>query len=730
MSKQFKEIFIFILIIFILLGCYLVYYNININGFSVEIFKDKIFIITFSLISLLIIIFFIKNFVFGRKKSKELKHRDKLFNSLVINSDTIYIMYNVNNNEYTYITKNVEEVLGVKLNDTDKTETKVIDDLLNHPVLRSEMDDWNRKDEFVSQMLSYKKPEYQHVRWIKVKIYPFKDKKKKYHVILISDVTKEHDQQHLLVSQASDIKTRERQLNQITSTSYDVEIDINVSSKDFTIKNLKSNINYLGENRSGNYVLDFDSIFDNHVNKNDLKNVKKMFSINKFMDLYEKKEFEPLIIRYRINNEKDIVWLESTAFFTTSRGEMHVIILTKNVTENAEFIRKQNIMLQEALDDSKKANKAKDEFLAIISHEIRTPMNAIVGLSTSVLEEKLDNNIKEDIQNINDASHNVLEIIDGILDISKIEEGIMTIEEKEYNTAKFFKEIETVTKKNMDLNKVKFYLDCNDKLPTILCGDSGKIRQIIMNIINNSIKFTNDGYIKIKIDFKKEKANFYLNISIIDTGIGIEPEKLSRLFDDSKKVVKNDNQYIEGMGLSISKKLIDLMKGEIAAESEVGKGTIINISVEQKIIDNTPIGDIETYIFEKKKINTFDAKGKNVFVVDDNKLNIKVAQKLLKPYNIMFNSTDNGNDAVKYVTDNLKNIDLILLDQMMPEMDGIKTLNELKKIKGFDIPVVVLTADAIVGKKQEYLSKGFDDYLSKPIDNNELNRILKKYLNK
>ena len=435
---------------------------------------------------------------------------------------------------------------------------------------------------------------------------------------------------------------------------------------------------------------------------------------------------DEISVRYQIISDEDI-WLESNLFFTTNRGEKYVTILTKNVTENAEYMRRQNTMLKTALEDAKKANEAKSEFLAIMSHEIRTPMNAIIGLSESVLSEEIGESAREDIENINTASNNLLDIIDGILDISKIESGVLKLEEKEYSVAKFFKDIYNVSKERLNKDNVKMTLDIDKNLPSKLFGDSGKIRQILLNLISNSIKFTEKGQIIIRATGKISNSNLKFMVSIVDTGIGIESQKLERLFDDKKKTESNDEDYIGGMGLSISKKLIDLLNGSITAESKVNEGSIFTIVIEQKIIDEKAIGDIDLIKIQKRKANSFDASGKKVLIVDDNKLNLKVAEKLLKPYKVLCTLLTSGRECINDIESGNK-YDLILLDQMMPEMDGVETLNKLKENKDFNTPVVVLTADAIVGVKEKYLSSGFNDYLSKPIDVEELNKIMKKYL--
>lgn len=715
-----------ILIIVMLAVLLLTYKFVDYSSLSSE---TMVTIIVGAIAAILVIflIFYIIIYIRNKEKTKELKHRDQLFNSLVKNSDTIYLMYDNKNRELVYMTHNMYDVLGIKVNEiNDKNEMTIIKEIFKSESLSSQLDSWDEQSEFLSQMFSYRNPSYQHTRWLKIKIYPFIEKKSSYFVILISDATKEHDQQHLLVSQASDIKTRERQLNQITSLSYDIEIDINLTTQEFILKNLKEDIRYFGDSKKGNYneLLD---IIKNHIKEEDYNNLSKVLDLNNLEKLSNEQLNETTSIKYSLADDTQNIWLESTLFFTTNKGEKHVTVLTKNVTEDTEYMRRQNAMLQNALKETKQANDAKSEFLSIMSHEIRTPMNAIIGLSESVLADEINEDAREDIENINSASNNLLDVIDGILDISKIESGVLKLEEKEYSTAKFFKDIYNLTKERINQDKVKLILDIDKNLPTKLFGDNGKIRQIVLNLLNNSIKFTENGAITIKSKGIKHNSNVELQISVIDTGIGIEKNKLSRLFDDNKKITNNDKNYIQGMGLSISGKLIDLLNGSIVAESQVGEGSIFTITIEQKIIDDKPIGDIDMIKIQKKKANNFKAIGKKVLIVDDNKLNLKVAEKLLKPYDVITTSVLSGKECLELINSD-EQFDLILLDQMMPDMDGVETLKQLKKIDNFSTPVIVLTADAIVGVKEKYLSVGFNDYLSKPINVDELNEILKKYL--
>ncbi len=723
MSKSNKTMTI--LLIIMIITVIIVYNYVDFNNMSAELSQIIIVGCVVAFI-LFLITFYIIIYSRNNEKNKELRHRDKLFNSLVKNSDTIYLMYNNKSRELVYMTHNINEVLGLKESENSNVpELDILSEIFKSEALRSQLDNWDEQSEFISQMFSYHDPRYQHTRWMKIKIYPFLEKKVSYFVILISDATKEHDNQHLLVSQASDIKNRERQLNQITNLSYDIEIDINLETKEYILKNLKEDVNYLGQSKKGLYDDNFLENIKEYIADNDYEKFSNTLSIENLSKLFAEKSIEPISIRYALNKNND-TWLESTIFLTTNKGEKHVTVLTKNVTENAEYMRTQNAMLQSALSEAKKANQAKSEFLSIMSHEIRTPMNAIIGLSESILSEEISENAREDIENINSASNNLLDVIDGILDISKIESGILKLEEKEYQVPKFFKELYNLSKQRITDNNVKLKLEIDKKLPTRLFGDNGKIRQILLNLINNAIKFTNNGTITIKADGKINNSKLNLSISIIDTGIGIEKNRLERLLDDDKKAT-NDKNYVEGMGLYISKKMIDLLNGTITAESKIHEGSTFTITVEQKIIDEKPIGDIDTIKVQKKKISSFNANGKKILIVDDNRLNLKVAEKLLKPYEVATTCITTGQECIDLINNNEK-FDLILLDQMMPELDGIKTLKKLKENKEFSTPVIVLTADAIVGVKEKYLNEGFNDYLSKPIDVEELNKILKKYL--
>jgi len=666
--------------------------------------------------------------------TKEMRNREKLFNSLVKNADTTYIMCDKKKRTVLYMTKNLSEVMHMDdLENTSdnilqekKEDIQIVEEIFELPILKEQIRSWNGESDFVSNMIAYRSSSYKHTRWLKIKLYPIYEKKNEYVIILISDATKEHDQQHLLVSQASDIKAREKQLHQITAMSYDVEMDVNLVTGELRLRNLKEDVPYFGVNKIDKYESSLKEIVDTRILESDREEFNNVLSLDNLKKLSEEENLDPISVRYHLNLKESNMCLESTVFFTENRGEKHAIILTKDVTENAEFVRRQNTMLQNALNETKKANDAKTKFLSIISHEIRTPLNAIIGLSESILVEDLTRNVKEDVESIQSASNSLLGIIDRLLDVSKIESGIMELEEKEYNVPRMLKSFEKIAKDHINDKKIDVVLNVSKDIPTKLYGDSARISQVILNIIDNACKFTEKGSITIDASCEKKANNVKLVISVTDTGVGIEKDRLERLFDDSKKTTNNEEDYVSGIGLTITSKLIDLLKGEIEVESEVGVGSKFTVSVNQKIMDETEIGDINGHTATEKS-TSFNAKGKSILVVDDNKLNLKVASRLLKPYEVEVSTVNSGAECLSIVESG-KTFDLILLDQMMPEMSGVETLHKLKEIEGFTTPVVVLTADAIKGKKEEYLSLGFDDYLSKPIDTEELARTLKKYL--
>ena len=401
-------------------------------------------------------------------------------------------------------------------------------------------------------------------------------------------------------------------------------------------------------------------------------------------------------------------------------GMIIVVYYTYFMLENSDVVEIKNITLER--DYAKKQSIDKKDFLKVLSHEIRTPLNAIDGFSQIILESDDITEIKKDVKDIRLASRDLIDVINGMIDLSILESGNLIVLNENYNVYDMLDDVKNIAESKMRDKNVKFDVDISEDIPEILSGDSERISQVILNLLTNAIKFTDKGNITLSVESVKSATKCRLKIMVSDTGRGIKKEDLNSIFEG------NTTKTGGALGLAVSKYLLELMGGSIEVESTYRAGSKFIITLDQKIVNDGK----EEKKFRKRVFKPFDANGKRILLVDDNKMNLKVALKLLVPYNVEVVEANSGREVLS-ILEKDKDFDLILLDDLMPEMSGTECLDILKKVErvdGFYIPVVVLTANAISGIKEKYLSVGFDDYLAKPIDKYELDRIMKKYLKK
>ncbi|MBP5494445.1 MAG: response regulator [Lachnospiraceae bacterium] len=419
------------------------------------------------------------------------------------------------------------------------------------------------------------------------------------------------------------------------------------------------------------------------------------------------------------------------------------------------YVRQQGELLEEKVR-AESANHAKSDFLANMSHEIRTPINAVLGMNEMILredrralkaEKEIDSEIAKDaLKNIGvyaadveNAGHNLLALVNDILDFSKIEAGRLDLVEAPYKLTSILNNLSNMVLFKAQDKGLNFIIDVDETLPNELLGDEMRVKQVLTNILNNAVKYTEKGHVKLTLKGEKQSEDkILLTVEVEDTGIGIKEEDRAKLFTQFQRLEMERNSTVEGtgLGLVITQRLLEMMGGSISVVSEYGKGSTFTVCIPQKVVSENAVGDFQArfkanVIEAKTYRESFRAPSAHILIVDDTRINLTVAVNLLKNTGMQIDTATGGAKAVNMAEKTA--YDIILMDQRMPEMDGTEALHRIRATEGGMsslAPVICLTADAVVGAKERYLSEGFSDYLTKPIDSYELEKMLMKHLPK
>lgn len=390
----------------------------------------------------------------------------------------------------------------------------------------------------------------------------------------------------------------------------------------------------------------------------------------------------------------------------------------------------------ELIKELNHANKAKSEFLAHTSHEIRTPINAVLGMNTMILRETNQTQVKEYGARIEEAGKTVLALINDILDMAKIESGKMEIVPVDYKLGPAIGDLIHLIEDKASDKGLELKVEAEEDIPLNLVGDVGRIKQVALNLLNNAVKYTNEGQVTLQVSHTIISENkLRLRISVKDTGIGIKKEDLKILFDSFQRLDVKKNAGVEGfgLGLGIAKSLIEQMNGKLLVESEYGVGSEFSFEIEQEYTGGEKLGDYHKYLTVSDRVKEeakekFHAPNGHILVVDDVNVNLMVVKCLLQRIQINVDTAISGMEAIEKVRNN--KYDMIFLDSFMPDLDGVGTLERIKKEKliNEDLPVIMFTADALTGMREEYISKGFTDYLTKPVAVKALEDMIQKYM--
>ena len=408
----------------------------------------------------------------------------------------------------------------------------------------------------------------------------------------------------------------------------------------------------------------------------------------------------------------------------------------QDLVEQEQSIDDMSKVVYEKCMEARKANKSKSEFLSQMSHEIRTPINAIIGMNEMILRESEDEQISEYALNASNSAQALLSIVNDILDISKIEAGKMELITEEYELTSLIVDCYNMILSRAQDKGLRLVVRCDETLPTRLVGDMARVRQIMLNLLTNAVKYTDRGEVTLRLSGTRTAEGISLRLQVEDTGIGMTQEDMEHLFRKFERFNLARNRSVEGtgLGLAITKKLVDMMQGTVEVQSSYGAGTVFTVEVPQQIAEDTPIGVFNIRQKQKSKQQEhsrshFVAEQARILVVDDVEMNLKVFRNLLKRSKVQVDLATGGMECLNMVC--LNHYDLIFMDHMMPELDGIETYHRMCSLQdnlNVNTPVVMLTANALSGMREMYLKEGFCDYLSKPINHVQLDNLLLRYL--
>ncbi len=496
------------------------------------------------------------------------------------------------------------------------------------------------------------------------------------------------------------------------------------------VKNAKNNI--IDNLNEGLVVADTEKrfLFLNPMAEKLITSIKEETEDNEDAKIYEQVKGEEGYLdwrghHYRIEESK-------LAKDSVTRGYMLTIV---DITE----IMEQNRIMKELVEQAEAANQAKTAFVSNISHEIRTPMNSIVGITEVMLRKEHEPQEQEYLMNIQSSGQALLTIINDVLDFSKMESGKMQLYIEPYDTLSLFHDMKMTFENRIGEKPIELLYDIDQNIPCVLKGDMGRIRQIIMNLVSNAIKYTNQGYVKFSVQMKqRQEDSVTLYYEVEDSGMGIRKEDQKILFDSFQRVDLKKNRRIEGtgLGLTISRDLVNMMGGTIGVESEYGKGSKFYFTITQEIVNATPISEVDyeqrhSSVLEREAESMFAAPEAHVLLVDDNQMNLVVAKALLEPLQMQIDTADNGAQAVELVQ--TQDYDLVLMDHMMPVMDGVeatKRIRQLMNPKYQTLPIIALTANAMVDAREEFQQAGMNGFVAKPIDFHAICKQLKQWLPK